>query len=622
MQIRPWTGAALAALLPLSAHAAETAPDIIVTATGAAAARHDIGQAVTVLDAATLATRQTQAVADLLADVPGVVVSANGPIGGFAAVRIRGADGEQTLALIDGVKVNDPASPGGGFDFGTLLTGTIDRIEVLRGPNSVPWGSEAIGGVVNILTARPQSGLSGRLSGEYGTADRSRLNGTLFAGTDRVRATLSGGWFRDNGISAFKNGTEADGLRQYAGHGRLEVDITRRLMLDLRGWHAHSRIDQDGFPPPFYGFADTSDVTRAEQSIGYVGLRHKGDRVDSRLAVTLSDINRDAFASPDDSAAQYLNHGRTERIEYRGDWALSRSVRTLFGAEHEATRTFDGYATQKTHVTSGFMQVMTSPVRGLTATLGLRLDDHASYGTHATQAAHLSWRANSGLTLRAAYGEGFKAPTLFQLFSFYGNDRLNPETARSYDLGMEQVALNGRLTLVATAFLRNTRNQINFISCYGQQTGLCTDRPYGTYENRGRTRAKGIETTVQFRPDDRLDFAISYTLLRARDLVADAPLPRRPRHSLSAQVDWQSPLGVKLGASVRHIGQSRDTDFATYEAVTLPAFTLLGLRAAWPVSDRMELFGRIENLTDARAETVSGYGSYGRTVHAGARVRF
>lgn len=606
-----WVAASAAA-----GHAATPAPDIVVTATGAEMPRAAIGQAINVVSADDLRVRQTVSIADLLASLPGVSVSRNGPIGGFSAVRLRGAEGEQTLALIDGVKVNDPSAPGGGFDFGTLVSGNINRIEVLRGPNSVPWGSEAIGGVVSIQTARPSAGLSGNARAEFGNPDQAQLVGSISGGSDHLRAQLGGGWFTDRGVSAYRYGSEPDGLRQYAVNGRVEANITDRLSLDLRGWYSHSRIQQDGYAPPSYAFGDTSDLTIATQSIGYAGLVHNGAALHSRLAFTMSDITRDAFGAPGNAAPDYLNRGRINRVEYKGDWSLTRNVRTIFGAEHEQSRTNDGYSSQKTHVTSGYAQLVADPLSTMTFVGGLRVDDHASFGTHLTSSASLSWRPSTATTVRAAFGEGFKAPTLFQLFSYYGNAALKPETAKSYDLGIEHNALDGRLKLTATAFLRDSQNQIIFYSCG------CHGRPDGTYENIGRTRAKGLETSAEFRPSNRLALVLAYTRLSARNKVTGEELLRRPKHSLSTDVDWQSPLGVRLGANLRWASSSLDTDFQTYSPVRLNGYALAGLRAAFPLTDQIELYGRIENLFDAHYETVSGYGTYGRTAHIGARVRF
>ena len=619
--------AMLAALAPANSHASDAADngdEIIVTATGAPANRQEIGQSVSVLTASDIAQRQTVSVAELLARVPGVTVTRNGPAGGFAAVRIRGAEGEQTLALIDGIKVNDPSSPGGGFDFGTLLTGNIARIEVLRGPNSVPWGSEAIGGVVNIVTPAPEAaGWQASGHAELGTGGTTRLVGTISSGSGPVRASLGGGWFNEDLISAFRYGTEKDGLRQYAANGRLEADLSDGISLDLRGWFAHSRAEIDGYAPPDYLEAtDTAEFSLIKQAIGYAGINAQWGDVRNRLAVTLSDINRDTFFAPGDASPEYLNHGRTTRIEYRGDWRLSKGFRGLVGVEHERTRSFDGFAGFRTRVTSGYAQLMTTPVDPITITSGLRLDDHANFGRHWTPSVHLAFQARPTLRLRAAFGEGFKAPTLFQLFSYYGNNLLHPEVARSGEFGIDQRLAGDRVTLSLSYFHRTTKNQIDFISCTGRTTGICTNRPYGTYENRAATRAKGVEISSTATLTDRLSLRASYGFLNAKDQETGERLPRRPRHHVSADLDWTLASGIQLGSSLIWRGASPDTDYATYMPITLASHALVDLRGAVPLSDQLELYGRLENLFAARYELVSGYGTKGRTAHIGVRGRF
>ena len=195
--------------------------DITVTATRIVQPRDQTGLSVTSFDRTQIESRQTTSVADLLSTTPGVTVSRNGGPGQPTAVRIRGAEGDQTLVLIDGVRVNDVSATGAAFDFGNLLSGNIERIEVLRGPNSVPWGSQALGGVVNIVTAAPAQGFAASLNAEYGYRNAKKLVGNVRGGFGPVRASLGGGWFEDDGISAFKFGTERDGYRQYAANGRI-----------------------------------------------------------------------------------------------------------------------------------------------------------------------------------------------------------------------------------------------------------------------------------------------------------------------------------------------------------------------------------------------------------------
>ncbi|MFM7028662.1 MAG: TonB-dependent receptor plug domain-containing protein [Chakrabartia sp.] len=613
-----------AAASPAATRAAEADDEIIVTATGASAARHEIGQSISVLTETDIARLQSTSVADLLVRVPGITMTRNGPTGGFAAVRIRGAEGEQTLALIDGIKVNDPSSPGGGFDFGTLLTGNIARIEVLRGPNSVPWGSEAIGGVVNILTPSPEApGWQGSANAEAGAGQRQHLVANLASGSGPVRLSLGGSWFDEDLISAFRQGAEKDGLRQYAGTARIAADLTPDISLDVRGWYAHSRIDQDGYAPPDYmTFMDTAEVTRVAQAIGYAGVNAQTGAIKNRVAVTLSDINRDNFAAPGDAAPQYLNRGRITRFEYRGDWRMISGLRALFGAEHERDQSFDGYTSARTHVTSVYLQAIANPLPRLTLTSGIRLDDHASFGSHWTPATHLAWQTTPTTRLRAAYGAGFKAPSLFQLYGYYGNRALQPETADSLELGVDQQWAEGRVALSASYFRRKIKNQIDFISCAGRTTGICTDRPDGTYDNRIATRAQGLELSGTAHLTPRLSLQASYGWLKAIDLGTGERLPRRPRHQFSADLDWQAPIGLQLGASLGWTSARPDTDYASYASVMLPGYRLVSLRAAMPLAAGLELFGRVENLFDTPYQLVSGYGTPGRAAYAGVRSRF
>ena len=593
--------------------------DIIVTATGARQAIEHSGQAVTVLTRFDIERKQVQIVSDLLATVPGVTVSRNGGPGQPTAVRIRGAEDAQTLVLIDGVRVNDPSSPAGAFDFGNLLTGNIERIEVLRGPNSVPWGSQAIGGVVNIVTAPPGSEtLVAR--GEYGSRDSVALTGRVGGRFGPVAASLGGGYFRDDGVSAYKFGTERDGFRQYAANGRVTVDLGPDAQIDLRGNYADSRVGFDGFPPPAFAFADTNGYSTAKQAFGYAGVNASFGRLKNRLAFTLADTRRRIYSVA--TGAPSLFNGRIERFEYRGDWQLTEGVRTVFGTEHEFSRFTDATSRSTITIDSGYLQAIVTPVATLTLTGGARVDKHRTYGTEVTFSANAAWRPAPGTVFRASYGEGFKAPTFFQLFSIYGNTGLRPERARSYDLGIEQSVFGGRASVGATAFQRDTTDQIDFFSCFAAAKPLCATRPFGYYDNIARTRTRGVEASVQLRPTDRLSVALAYTLIDAKDRKTGLVLLRRPRNTINASIDWTAPYGLRIGADLRTVSDSRDSDFRTFGPTSLDGYTLGTLRLSLPLGERFELFGRVENAFDTQYETVSGYGVERRAVHVGGRVRF
>jgi vitamin B12 transporter len=586
------------------------AGDIVVTASGVAQPADQVGQAITVITRDEITRRQTVAVADLLATTPGVTVTRNGGIGSFTGVRLRGAEAEQTLTIIDGVRVNDPSSPGGGFDFGNLLAGSIDRIEILRGPNSVPWGSQAIGGVVNIVTQRPTEGLQARGSVEYGRYDSLYANAGISGAKGGLSGALTGGYLKSDGISTAAVGTERDGFRQFGATGRLGYEFTDGIGIDLRGYYADSRTDLDGFPAPTYAFADTPEYSTAQELYGYAGAHANFGAFRNTLAFTIADIDRDNYDPTFGSAPSFIGRGRSERYSYQGDWQAASALRLVAGAERENTRFNDGTTFARTGITSFYGEAIVTPIAPLTITGGIRNDDHDAFGNHMTLGANAALALASGTTLRASYGEGFKAPTLYQLYGDYGTRTLRPETAVNYDAGIEQALLGGRARASATYFHRDTKNQIDF------------DLGTFTYANIARTRAEGVELALALRPVDALTFSANYSYIDSQNRVVGAnfgkDLARRPHQTVSANIDYAFPFGLSVGSTVTHVGDSYDNAANT---VRLDGYVLASVRAEMAVGPRLSIYGRVENLFDEKYQVVRGYGTYGRAAYGGVRVK-
>jgi vitamin B12 transporter len=601
-------------------------PDtIVVTASGVPQIADQAGRAITVVSRDEIEKRQTVALSDLLATTPGVTVSRNGGPGAVTAVRLRGAEGDQTLVLIDGVRANDPSSPGGGFDFGNLLTGSIERVEVLRGPNSVVWGSQAIGGVVNVITQRPANGFAARANAEYGSADQVSANAALSGGNDIVQGTVTAGYLRTDGISQAASGTEADGYRQLNASGRVNLEFAPGFGAEARAYYADSRLDLDGFAPPTYSFGDTAEYSKTEEFYGYVGLHGDVGPVKNRLGFSLGDINRDNFDPSFGSAPSFFGRGRSERFEYQGDASVAERLRVVVGAEHEKARYYDGFDRFEAGVTSVYGEAIVTPVEQVTLTAGVRNDDHKAYGSHITWGANLAVRPAGGTTIQASYGEGFKSPTLYQLYSAFGTRSLEPETAKSYEVGVRQGLAGGKLMLGATWFRRDTVNQIDFISCSPaplSHPAICNNRPFGTYDNIARTRASGIELEMVARPIDGLSLRGSYSHVEAENRSAGAnlgkDLARRPQDAGSVSIDYKLPSGLNLGATVLVTGPSFDN---AANSVKLDGYALVGLRAEMPVSGNLSVYARVENALDENYQTVSGYGTQGRTAYAGLRLK-
>jgi vitamin B12 transporter len=267
-----------------------------------------------------------------------------------------------------------------------------------------------------------------------------------------------------------------------------------------------------------------------------------------------------------------------------------------------------------------YLQVTAQPLQGIALSAGVRHDDHDVFGGATVFAANGSFTPNGGATqARVSYGEGFKAPSLFQLFSSFGNPLLAPERSQSIEAGITQTLLDGGIEAGATLFRRTTRNQIDFISCFGNTSPICTGRPFGTYDNIRRTRGEGVEIALRLNPTDDLRLSAAYSFIDAKNRDTGLELARRPRDSMNVSLDWQTPFGASVGGTISHTGASFEN---AANSVRLTGYTLVDLRASMPVTGNLELFGRVENLFDEVYETTFRYGSAGRGAYVGARLRY
>lgn len=559
----------------------------------------------------------------VLERVPGVAISRNGGIGSFTGVRVRGAEGEQLLVLIDGVRVADVAAPGGGFDFGNLLAGNVGKIELLRGSNSVIWGSQAIGGVLAI-TSREVNGVEA--SAEYGANDSVYATAAAGVVTERFSGGLTAGFQDTDGISTAATGTEPDGFRQWQVTGRARYEIVDGLALVANGRYADGKLDLDGFPPPDYTFTDTPEYQETREWSGRVGAEYSSTRLDLAGGYSIADVRREMFDPAIGPDSTFTTKGRNERLELRGRYRFGGGFALDFGTDNEWSRFKTGPfgSSGKAELASG--HALLGWYRdNVTLAAGLRLNDHTDFGSEWTFGANGSVGLGDDWRVRASYGEGFKAPTLYQLLSDYGNQLLIPETSRSYDIGIEKGDRNAGLHVALTAFRRDSRNLIDFASCFGVTTGICADRPFGTYDNIGKARAEGVEFELGARVTERFWAQAAYSYMAATNRTPGSAnegndLARRPHHAITVSADWITPLaGLAVGGDIRMVGDSYDDAGNTR---SIDSYALLTLRANMPVTERIELFGRVENVGDADYETAAGYGTPGRSAYIGARARF
>lgn len=586
---------------------------ITVTATGLSTDTGNTGQSVTVIGEAEIARVQGADIARVLTRAPSVSVIRNGPLGSFTGVSVRGAASEQLLVLIDGVRVADQASPSGGFDFGTLLATNVATLDLLRSANSTIWGADALGGVLDIST-RGRAGLGASI--EYGARDTLTTSASGGINGEGYFLGLTGSALRSDGFSAAASGTEPDGVNQFGLGVSAFVDVTPSLEAFVTARYGEATVEIDGFPAPIYALADTFDTQFTRQYSGGAGLNYYGQDLTLRLAYGLSDTereNRDGAGS-----SGFASDGHTDSVTLRGEYRAIGGLTLAFGGEHQwaaYSTSFDNRETAS--ITGGYVQAGWV-LGGLAAHLGLRVDDHQRFGSEVSLGGDVSYAVGGGWRVRASLGEGFKAPTLFQLFSDYGNAALRPERSTSYDVGLERGRRGEGTHLALTAFRRDSEDLIGFASCFGSTAPLCAIRPFGYYDNLGRARAQGIELEGGAEVTSGLRVAGHYALIDTEDRATGRDLARRPRHVATVYADYAHASGLSLGADLRLVSGSFDNAANT---IRIGAHEVLDLRAAFAVTDEIELFGRVENVFDTEYQTAAGYGSPGRGAFVGVRGR-
>ncbi|WP_300114794.1 TonB-dependent receptor [Sphingobium sp.] len=634
---------ALSIAFPALAQAPEEMFDdsgIVVTATRAPTPLDQVPASITVLDKAAIDRAQDIGATELLLRTPGISMSRNGGYGTATSLRIRGAESEQTVVVIDGVKLNDPSSTGGGYNFANLLIGDAQRIEVLRGPQSTLWGSQAIGGVVNIVTASPQAPIEGSFDIEAGSRDTVSARAALGGVSGPLSWRIGGQSFTTEGISAIApafGGGERDGYTNRNVAGRAELALGANASIDLRGYYSTGRVEIDGFS------GDAPDYSHNREFVGYAGLNFAllDGRLRNRIAYNYTDTDRDSYSPELEQPLSFEAAGKNRRFEYQGIFDLSDRISATFGVENERSRfksrspsgsladPLPDFVRGKAEITSVYGQLTVRPLDGLTINGGVRHDDHNRYGGRTLFSAGGIWTLPSGTTLRASYGEGFKAPSLYQLFSEYGNVNLDPERAHGWEAGAQQAFFGDMLTIGATYFERTTTGQIIYNGCdVGTTDPLCvvpgTDTPrWGYYLNVARAEAHGIEADAAFRLGGlTLDGNYSWTVAEDRSAGTANEgnwLPRRPRHLANASLSYDFAFGLTLGSAVRWAGKSYDN---ASNATRLDDYTLVDLRAEYRLSDSLRLFARAENVFDEQYMTAYRYGTLGRSIYAGIRGRF
>ncbi len=606
-------------------------PDITVSAAQTPLPVDQVGSSVTILTAQQIEQEQSRTFPDLLQRVPGLNVVQTGGPGGSTSVFIRGTNSNHVKVLIDGIDVSDPSSVDRTYDFGRLTTADISRVEILRGPQSGLYGSDAIGGVISITTKKgegPPKVTATLEGGSFGTFNQtlglrgssnqfnysfviSHMRSTDTPVTPRALLAPNGRVLNDSN----DNWTASTNLGAKLTDNVSLNFVARYTLADLK----FTGTDYSTFPA-FPDSARSNQLDKQFYTRGEVLWDVFDGRLKNQFGVAYSMVDRkikspaNAFGPVDPTSYN------GERIKYNwlGEIALIKGQTLFVGLEAEEEQIKDTSGTFKNGNRAGFMQLVSKFNDIFQVASNIRYDDNDRFGGATTyRIAPAITVPLTGTILKASYGTGFKAPTLNQLFisyasfGFFANPNLKPEESRGFDAGFEQPLLNDKLRFGATYFQNDIKNLI------------AANASFTTNINIGRAKTQGVEAFVSWQAMEQLKLRGDYTYTIARNEILDQALLRRPRNKVSLQATWTPVEKLSLVATIIGISSFIDgnRDFSI-PRLKAPGYAIVNLAANYQISQNVTAFGRIDNLFDHKYQDPTGFLRPGMGAYAGIRATY
>ena len=620
------TLASLASAAFANADFEDTPETIVVTATRIPTPELQIASSISVVTADDIAARQLQSLPEVLEQVPGLNVVQSGGPGGQTSVFMRGTNSNHTKVLIDGIDVSDPSSPAGTFDFGQFLTEDVAKVEILRGPQSGLYGSDAIGGVINVITKSGSGPAQFNAGAEGGSFDTFNQAAGVSGSADRFHYAANVAHLHSGATPVTPLDLLAPGERRIddyndnlTGSTKLGFDVTDQFDLGLvaRYTDTHLRLtgeNYNNFPMDFPDSAQSENDTRQYYARATGHLSSFGGGLEQTLGLAYSNI-KSFETSPENPESDFF--GQRVKIDWQGNIKLAADEKLVLGAEHERDEMTVPLSASTT-IDSGYAELQSAFGDSLFNTLSVRYDDNNRFGGKVTyRVAPAYVIQDTGTKLKASVGTGFKAPTLSQMFQnfpaffFYGNPNLKPESSLGYDLGFEQPLLNGAVRFGATYFRNDIKNLI------------ADNVDFSSLVNVGRALTDGVESFVSYRPMQALTFNLDYTFTEATDDILHQELLRRPKHKASLNTEWHATKRLSLNATVLFVGSWIDgnRDFSI-QRLSAPAYTTADLAASYDLTAHLTVYGRVNNLFDRHYENPVGFLQPSLGAFAGIKTRF
>ena len=585
--------------------------EIVVTANRTEVDAKRTGVSVQVVDAAEIKKAGDATISSVLNRLPGITVTTQGPVGTTTALRIRGADKRYIAVYIDGIRVTDPTQTETSYDFGSLLAADVARIEVLRGSQSALWGGSAVGGVINITTHErlEEDGQKQTLLAEYGSENTAVLSYGLTQRQGRLETAFSATRFQTDGFSAVAVGTEDDASEATRLSFSGRYAMTDSLTLGASAFTQQTKSEFDGFG--LLGLADFENSQTQTEHGARVFAEIDAGQTQHTLDLSYYDVKRDVV---DVVEGNSTFKGDRLSLGWNATTTVSDAFTLVYGLDvmeegAEYNRLPGG--TRDTRTIGGYAQVLWSPTADFDASATLRMDDHSEFGAFTTGRLAASWRVAADTTLRAAFGTGFRAPSIDELYGdygfFIGNPALTPEESVSYELGIDQEFVSGA-SISATLFRLETDNLVTYDDAPAPDT--LVNLP-------GTSTRQGIELGVELPLSDVYTLTGAYTYTDARR-PNGVPLTRVPQNQLSLTLDGDFGNGWTGSFGLTHASGAEDG----FPQGEMGGYTVYRAQIGYDLGNDRQLYLRVENLTDKIYQVSDGYGTPRRSVHAGIRASF
>ena len=607
-------------------------PDVVVSASRIPVPAEHVGSSVTVFSAEEIKKRQPNFVHELLREVPSVAVSQTGANGGNAQVRIRGAEADHTLVLIDGLDMGNPFG-NGEFEFQHLPVSSIESIEVLRGPQSSIHGSETIGGVIQITTPIPEEGTASSASIELGSHSTKNARAYIGTSNEQYFAAASISHSETEGISARTHNTERDGFNNRFLHLKSGVNLGENVDLSAVLIRIQSDSEYDGcFPAP-----PSNDCVGKDRKTVFgstLTFDQGDDHINHQLKFSKSRHMRKDFK---DGTRTTTSVGKTDKLIYQGTLDLQTTAAehsTTLAVERETTKVDSNSLSNPTgggtlKLQSYILEHRANLQDSLILSVSARHDDNRknTFRSRNTYRATAAWIPNELIRIHGSYGTGVKNPTTSEIFgwtnSWEPNPDLIPETSKGWDVGVEKEFDALGLTLDATYFNNKITNLIWIYDCFSGCNDVDYDNDVYKANNRpGVSTIKGWEVSMRGYVGENFEISGHVTISKGFDANGQE-LVRRPSKIASLNIYRQSQFwgyGGGLNLNIQHTGTQTDGYSGNY--VDLGSFTVIDLSGSLQLTPQMQLTGKITNLFDDEYEEVQGYRVVERSLFFGLTYDF